>query len=207
MPVEATSGRDAGRGRRRVARAATGTSGPSRISKPLVSVAALATRPRYARSRPLASRLLRFVFYVVSAVKLLSYLRNWSTSITDTRAWLPPSRPPTPSCGPRRRRSPHPLARADDWPARRAPEVAAGSGQAVSQVTQASSSIRARTAVARPPETVPSRSGHERCGTFFVAVASTTLRNSYPQHAGDGRGAGDEPTRLSGAPRPADSPW
>jgi hypothetical protein len=55
-------------------------------------------------------------------------------------------------------------------------------------VTQASSSIRARTAVARPPETVPSRSGHERCGTFSVAVASTTLRNSYTQHAGDGRG-------------------
>ena len=46
-----TQGRDRAE-RGRVARAATGTSGPSRISKPLVSVAALATRPRYARSRP-----------------------------------------------------------------------------------------------------------------------------------------------------------
>ena len=115
----------------RVARGRDGRKWPTH--HPLAPGAPLVTRPRSARSRPRGLRLLRFVFYVVSAVKPLSYLRNWSTSITDTRAWLPPSRPPTPSCGPRRRRSPHPLARADDRPARRAPEVAAGSGQAVSQ--------------------------------------------------------------------------
>jgi hypothetical protein len=79
-------------------------------------------------------RLLRFVFYVGSAVKVpLSRPKRIPLLQHDTRAWLPPSRPPTPSCGPRRRRSHHPIARADDRPALRAPEVAAGSGHAVSQ--------------------------------------------------------------------------
>src|SRR4029077_17784065 len=52
-------------------------------------------------------------------------------------------------------------------------------------VTQLSSSIRARTILVRPPETVQSRSGHVSCGTFSVAVAEATLRRPYAQHACD----------------------
>jgi hypothetical protein len=61
----------------------------------------------------------------------------------------------------------------------------AGSGCESWVQTQLSPSIRARTLLARPPETVQSRSGHVSCGTSFVAVAEATLHKPYAQRACD----------------------
>ena len=77
----------------------------------------------------------------------------------------------------------------------------AGPDASRGSMTQASSSIRARTILVRPPETVQSQSGHVSCGTFSVAVA----RRPYTTRTRSARVTATRAarsTRLSGS-----RPW
>jgi hypothetical protein len=62
-----------------------------------------------------------------------------------------------------------------------------GSGSDAWVATQRSSSIRARTSIARLPETVQSRSGHVSGGTFFVTVAGGDAYSNRTRRARDTR--------------------